>query len=287
MNEPVGILCATAANAVGRNQFGVGINCNPSPCIADSANDYAALFNSDAKKWNEYGTSTRKHISTINRDLRVLQIRPLMFAVAKKLSVKEAKLAFKLFVFWSVRFLMVGGRGGLLDRNYSIRAQEIASGKIKTAQKTAAALLVGSVSPLLPVFRRVWHRLSGAVDDLDRTSAPPIPLVFFKPSSQFFVCRPERADLQARPGLAIRARVLIGNGSATGHRPSLDSSDGLPAGAAAAEHLPQEGDERHPRSKHPAVPLAFRLEQRRHPGKDPAREGGTGQNRFVTPLAKH
>ena len=26
--------------------------------LADSANDYAALFNSDHKKWNEYGTNT-------------------------------------------------------------------------------------------------------------------------------------------------------------------------------------------------------------------------------------
>ncbi len=108
--------------------------------LAESANDYAALFNSDHKKWNEYGTSTRKHLATINRDLRVEQIRPLMFSVAKHFSVKEAKLAFKLFVFWSVRFLMVGGRGGLLDRNYALRAQEIGAGKIKTAQELATAM---------------------------------------------------------------------------------------------------------------------------------------------------
>jgi hypothetical protein len=108
--------------------------------LADSANDYAALFNADAKKWNEYGTSTRKHISTINRDLRVEQIRPLMFAVSRSFPMKEAKLAFKLFVFWSVRFLIAGGRGGLLDRNYALRAQEITTGKIKTAKALADAM---------------------------------------------------------------------------------------------------------------------------------------------------
>jgi hypothetical protein len=108
--------------------------------LAESANDYAALLNSDHKKWNEYGTSTRKHIATINRDLRVAQIRPLMFAVAKHLSVKEAKLAFRLFVFWSVRFLIAGGRGGLLDRNYALRAQEVGTGKIKTAKQLASAM---------------------------------------------------------------------------------------------------------------------------------------------------
>lgn len=108
--------------------------------LSECANDYAALFNSDHRKWNDYGTSTRKHIVTINRDLRVEQIRPLMFAVSKHFSVKEAKHAFKLFVFWSVRFLIVGGRGGLLDRNYALRAQEISNGTIKTAKDLSAAM---------------------------------------------------------------------------------------------------------------------------------------------------
>lgn len=108
--------------------------------LADSANDYASLFNPEHKKWNDYGTSTRRHVQTIIRDLRVEQIRPLMFAVSKHFVVKEAKLAFKLFVFWSVRFLIVGGRGGLLDRNYALRAQEVGSGKIKTAQELERAM---------------------------------------------------------------------------------------------------------------------------------------------------
>ncbi len=93
--------------------------------LTQGANDYAALYNSDHKKWNDYGTSTRKHISIINRDLRVFQIRPLMFAVARHFSPKETQLAFMHFVFWSVRFLLVGGRGGLLDRNYALRPRKL------------------------------------------------------------------------------------------------------------------------------------------------------------------
>jgi hypothetical protein len=112
---------------------------------ADGANDYAALFNSDHKKWNLYGTATRKHISTINRDLRVHQIRPLMFAVARHLSFTEGQKAFRLFVYWSVRFLVVGGRGGLLDRNYAVAAQEVGAGKINTA-----ADLLKSLSNIIP-----------------------------------------------------------------------------------------------------------------------------------------
>jgi len=108
--------------------------------LDESANDYAALFNADHSKWNEYGSSTRNHISTINRDLRVEQIRPLMFAVTRHFSIKEAQKAFRLFVFWSVRFLIAGGRGGLLDRNYSVTAQSVAAKEIKTAETLTQAL---------------------------------------------------------------------------------------------------------------------------------------------------
>ena len=108
--------------------------------LMDSASDYAALFNPDHKKWNEFGTSTKKHISTINNDLRVKQIRPLMFAVSKHFPIKEGRLAFQLFVFWSVRFLIVGGRGGFLDRNYSVTAKDVASGEINTAKDLALTM---------------------------------------------------------------------------------------------------------------------------------------------------
>jgi uncharacterized protein with ParB-like and HNH nuclease domain len=109
--------------------------------LAEDASDYAALFNSDHVKWNEYGAETRNNISTINVDLRVDQIRPLMFAVAKCFSVKEAKLAYRLFVFWSVRFMIAGGRGGLLDRNYSVCAQEVGNKTIKTAKDLTLKLM--------------------------------------------------------------------------------------------------------------------------------------------------
>lgn len=103
--------------------------------LADGAHAYSALFNPDHAKWNKYGTNTRKHITTINRHLRLEQIRPLLFAIARHFSVKEGKRALQLCVFWSVRFLVVGGRGGLLDRNYALQANKIAMGTITTARE--------------------------------------------------------------------------------------------------------------------------------------------------------
>ncbi len=118
--------------------------------LAEGATHYAALFNSDHKKWNEYGTLTKKNISTINQDLRVQQIRPLMLAVARRFSVNEGRIAFRRFLFWSVRFLIVGGRGGLLDRNYSLAANEVAEGKITTTAALTARL--GDIIPSDAVF---------------------------------------------------------------------------------------------------------------------------------------
>jgi Protein of unknown function DUF262/Protein of unknown function (DUF1524) len=134
--------------------------------LADGAAHYAALFNPDHKKWNEYGSLTRKNITTINRDLRVSQIKALMFAVARKFSVPEARLAFRRFVFWSVRFLIVGGRGGLLDRNYSIAAHEVANGKIKTAAELTAKL--GEIIPGDAVFAAAFEEAKIAQNYLAR-----------------------------------------------------------------------------------------------------------------------
>ena len=107
--------------------------------LAESAQTYAALFQADNPKWNDYDDSVRRDLETM-LELGVEQIRPLMFAVALKFSPAELQSAFRLFVSWSVRFLIVGGRGGLLDRNYSVVAEKVGTGQITTAKALAAAM---------------------------------------------------------------------------------------------------------------------------------------------------
>jgi hypothetical protein len=108
--------------------------------LRDGANDYVALSSSDHSKWNEYGTGMRKSVAAMHLYIRVEQIKPLMFAVAKQFSKNEAKSAFKFFVNLSVRFLIVGGRGGLLERAYAIAAQKITEKSITTAAEIKAEL---------------------------------------------------------------------------------------------------------------------------------------------------
>jgi hypothetical protein len=95
--------------------------------------DYVALSNSQHEKWLGYKTSVKQNVEILSDQLQVEQIRPLLFAVATKFTPEEAEKAFKLFVSWSVRFLINGGRGGLLDTQYSLRAQDVGTGKITKA----------------------------------------------------------------------------------------------------------------------------------------------------------
>jgi Protein of unknown function (DUF1524) len=52
----------------------------------------------------------------------------------------ETDKAFKLFVSWSVRFLIFGGRGGMLDTQYSIRAKEVGTRQITKARELREAM---------------------------------------------------------------------------------------------------------------------------------------------------
>jgi hypothetical protein len=102
--------------------------------------DYIALWSSRHPKWSEYSASTRQSVETIASHLRVQQIRPLLFAVARTFTPEEAEMAFRLFVSWSVRFLIFGGRGGMLDTQYSLRAQDVGTKRIKKARELREAM---------------------------------------------------------------------------------------------------------------------------------------------------
>jgi hypothetical protein len=118
--------------------------------MEDGADDYAAMLNPSHRKWNTYGDEAKAHLSTIHEDLEVRQVWPLLFAVVRHFSVPQARLAFKYLVNLSVRFLIVGGRGGLLDTNYASVAQQIGAGTVKTVKELARAL--ESIAPKDEVF---------------------------------------------------------------------------------------------------------------------------------------
>jgi len=111
--------------------------------LADASaavNDYVALWTSQHPAWAAHKPSTRRSIDTIAQHLRVEQIRPLLFAIVRYFDAAEAEKALRLCVSWSVRFLIYGGRGGLLDQQYSLRAQEIGTGRFTKARELREAM---------------------------------------------------------------------------------------------------------------------------------------------------
>jgi uncharacterized protein DUF262/uncharacterized protein DUF1524 len=124
-----------------------------------AAQDYVALLTPlQHPRWQGYSMATRKAIDILVNDLNAVQIRPLMLAIARKFSEKEANKAFRLFVSWSVRFLIVGGGSqGKLHRYYGLRAQEVTRGDIKNADDLAK-----SMSDLVPGNRQFEEEFSRA-----------------------------------------------------------------------------------------------------------------------------
>jgi uncharacterized protein with ParB-like and HNH nuclease domain len=95
---------------------------------------YVAIMQTSNEFWSDYGQTAREHMETLN-ELGMIQIRPLLLAILSKFSVVEAKKCLKLFVSWSVRFLIHGGLGGgALESSYCQRAKEIWEGQIDTAK---------------------------------------------------------------------------------------------------------------------------------------------------------
>lgn len=68
--------------------------------------------------------------------MRAEQIIPLLFSFSLHLSQPEADKAFRLFVSWSVKFLIAGGtRAGRLEKPYSDLCMSISNGIIKKARE--------------------------------------------------------------------------------------------------------------------------------------------------------
>lgn len=109
--------------------------------LAVFAEDYAAVLNpTHHKKWNEYPVPVREYLSVL-RELRVVQIRPLLLAVAREFAPKEAAVAFRAFVSWVVRFLIAGGGGGgVLDKAYATAAKQVIDEEVTTTEEIYSAL---------------------------------------------------------------------------------------------------------------------------------------------------
>ena len=134
--------------------------------MEENANDYAAILSPDHRKWNTYPPGIRHSIRTMLY-LGVKPARPLLLAVARHFAPKEVDSAFRLFVRWTVRFLIVGGgRSGTLEDGYAEAALLVAGKKIKDAKELAKKLL--PVIPADALFREAFATASVNKNSLAR-----------------------------------------------------------------------------------------------------------------------
>ena len=103
--------------------------------LDETAPDYVALFNPiEYHGWQHIDKESRSYIYIITRILAVEQILPLLLSITRKFESAEIKLAVKILLSWSVRFIIAGsGGGGPLDRAYGQMSKEITSDTVKTA----------------------------------------------------------------------------------------------------------------------------------------------------------
>ncbi|MES1993885.1 MAG: DUF262 domain-containing HNH endonuclease family protein [Pseudomonadota bacterium] len=104
--------------------------------LDSAAPDYVAILTPlQSPRWAAFTSDTRKTIDIITNDLGGQQIRPLMLSVTRHFQQNEAAKAFRSFLSWSVRFLIVGGAGGgKLERYYGLRAFEVTKGEVSTVK---------------------------------------------------------------------------------------------------------------------------------------------------------
>jgi hypothetical protein len=89
------------------------------------AGDFAALFNSEHPKWNEYHSSVPGVIGVLVQ-LNVKQMRPLLLSIAKNFTPAQTAIALNAMISWAVRMTVAGGsKAGRLDTFYANLAYRV------------------------------------------------------------------------------------------------------------------------------------------------------------------
>jgi hypothetical protein len=94
---------------------------------------YVAIFNPEHERWNTYPDTIRRAIQALNL-LNIKGLRPLMLAVAAQFQPKEAGEAFRMFISWSVRFIITANTSrGSIDEILGGIAHLVFTGEITTS----------------------------------------------------------------------------------------------------------------------------------------------------------
>jgi hypothetical protein len=133
-----------------------------SSTLENLANTYVATFNSDHERWNGYPDAARRAIEVFNL-LNIRPMRPLILALAWKMSEREASQALQFLVSLGVRLLVASTtRSGSVEIPLADAALAVSQARIDSAAKLRDALT--TITPADQEFREAFEgaRVSNA-----------------------------------------------------------------------------------------------------------------------------
>lgn len=113
--------------------------------LAQAAQHYAALLNSDHEFWAQFGSAARRNVSTLLM-LRMEQYRPLLLACMATLPANEIPKVLGLLISWSVRFRITHKLGSSLLENFYGSTGKL----VREKTLTSAAALVRHAVDTVP-----------------------------------------------------------------------------------------------------------------------------------------
>jgi hypothetical protein len=126
------------------------------------AGEYVATFNPEHEKWNGYPDGARRAIEVFGL-FDIKPMRPLILAVASKMSPKEASLAFQFLISLGVRLIIASStRSGSVEVPMANAASDVYCGTVTTAAKLRK--LLAPITPDDAQFRVAFEtaRVSNA-----------------------------------------------------------------------------------------------------------------------------
>lgn len=119
------------------------------------ANDYVAIATPASEKWNSYPVKIRRSLGVLQL-FNIKPFRPLLLAIARRFTAKEASLACEQLVSVGVRLIIAAStRSGSVEQPLARAAKLVFDEKITTADD-----LMATLSPIVPsneMFRQAFE----------------------------------------------------------------------------------------------------------------------------------
>ena len=158
--------------------------------LENIASIYVAIFNPEHERWNQYPDNIRRAIQALNL-LNIKGLRPLMLSVASQFQPSEASEAFRMFISWSVRFIVTANTSrGSIDESLGAVANLVFTGEIANAK--AIKRKVSDIVPLDEEFRKAFESATVSKAQLARYYLRSLEMAAKQEATPWFIPNDDR-----------------------------------------------------------------------------------------------